>query len=75
MSDEKKTACTGDEGGDTAVLTRPASPRLKRLPPWQVLLHNDDVNDMMYVVDTIQELTSLKRQDAMLRTRGREPDA
>ena len=32
-----------------------------------MLLHNDDVNDMLYVTDTIVELTSLDRQEAVLR--------
>lgn len=42
-------------------------PQTDELPPWKVLLHNDDVNDMLYVVDTIIELTTLKRQEAVLR--------
>jgi ATP-dependent Clp protease adaptor protein ClpS len=32
-----------------------------------VLLHNDDVNDMGYVIDTIAMLTPLKRADAAQR--------
>jgi ATP-dependent Clp protease adaptor protein ClpS len=32
-----------------------------------VLLHNDDKNDMIYVVETIMSLTPLKEQDALLR--------
>ena len=51
-----------------AVKSRPATPRTRYLPPWKVLLHNDDVNDMVYVVETITELTTLNRQDALLRT-------
>src|SRR5438067_12841916 len=38
------------------------------LPPWKVLLHNDDKNDMLFVIDTIMELTPLGEQDAKLRT-------
>jgi ATP-dependent Clp protease adaptor protein ClpS len=38
------------------------------LPPWKVLLHNDDKNDVLFVVDTIVELTPLKKQDAEIRT-------
>lgn len=38
---------------------QPAPPRLECLPPYRVLLHNDDVNDMQYVVDTLCELTPL----------------
>jgi ATP-dependent Clp protease adapter protein ClpS len=55
-----------DEGGASTAV-KPAPPRARRLPPWQVLLHNDDVNEMGYVADTIQELTHLRRQDAILR--------
>ena len=40
--------------GGTATATRTAPPRVDRLPPWQVLLHNDDVNDMIYVVGRVQ---------------------
>ncbi len=57
----------GSTKGSTAVKTRPAPPVVRQLPPWNVLLHNDDVNDMMYVINTIVELTSLNRHDAMLR--------
>jgi ATP-dependent Clp protease adaptor protein ClpS len=38
------------------------------MPPWKVLLHNDDKNDMMFVVNTVVELTPLNEQDAELRT-------
>jgi ATP-dependent Clp protease adaptor protein ClpS len=34
------------------------------LPPWKVLLHNDDKNTGDYVVATIIQLTSLNEQDA-----------
>ncbi len=35
------------------------------LPPWKVLLHNDDTSEMGDVVTTIVELTPLNAQDAM----------
>ena len=35
----------------------PSRPRLDELPPYRVLLHNDDVNSYIYVVQTIIELT------------------
>ena len=47
--------------------TMPSPPRPGFLPPWKVLLHNDDVNDMLYVVETIRQLTALNRQQALLR--------
>lgn len=48
-----------------AVKDRPAPPRLDCLPPWKVLLHNDDVNDMIHVVATIMELCTLPRTRAI----------
>ena len=45
----------------------PAKAPPKLLPPWKVLLHNDDVNDMLHVVETIIMLTPLGKQMAVLR--------
>lgn len=77
MAQEKKknevAADEPTESGKTAVKTKPAGkskPKQKppqHLPPWKVLLHNDDKNDMIYVVESIVELTPLKEQDAILR--------
>jgi ATP-dependent Clp protease adaptor protein ClpS len=52
--------------GSTGVQERaaPAPERVDRLPPFRVLLHNDDVNDMGYVVDTICDLTPLSAHKA-----------
>jgi ATP-dependent Clp protease adaptor protein ClpS len=46
---------------------RPAAKLPAPLPPWKVLLHNDDKNDMLFVMVTIVELTPLNEQDAELR--------
>ena len=44
---ERDVPLMSEEGGQaTAVKTRPAHPKVDRLPPWDVLLHNDDLNDM-----------------------------
>ncbi len=51
----------------TALDTVAARPRTRRLPPWRILLHNDNVNDMPYVVETIVALTRLNRHDAVVR--------
>ena len=40
----------------------------KPLPPWKVLLHNDDKNDIEYVVLTIMSLTPLQQEAAVQRT-------
>ena len=37
------------------------------LPPWKVLLHNDDKNTHQFVTTTIVELTPLNEQEAELR--------
>lgn len=67
--DERAAGVETAGDGRTAVATRPrpAPPKPRMLPPWRVLLHNDDVNDMLYVADTIIELTTLGRQQAVLR--------
>ncbi len=44
--------------------TRPAPPKLDRLPTYRVLLHNDDINEMLDVVGAILELTTLNRTKA-----------
>ncbi|HWB53054.1 MAG TPA: ATP-dependent Clp protease adaptor ClpS [Tepidisphaeraceae bacterium] len=38
------------------------------LPPWRVLLHNDDKNEMGFVIKTIMQLTPLGEQTAKMRT-------
>ena len=50
---------------------RKANPKGKPpqpLPPWKVLLHNDDKNDMPFVIGTVVELTPLNEQEAKVRT-------
>lgn len=57
--------------GGAAVATRskPAKPhrKVEHLPPWRVLLHNDDVNDELYVIESITKLTPLGLQEAATR--------
>jgi ATP-dependent Clp protease adapter protein ClpS len=38
------------------------------LPPWKVLLHNDDKNAVDFVIGTIVELTTLNETEAKVRT-------
>ena len=81
MPDEKKETPGGAQGaggagedGGTATAkpkgARKAAPKRKppkHLPVWKVLLHNDDKNDMGFVVTSIVELTPLNEQEAVLR--------
>jgi ATP-dependent Clp protease adapter protein ClpS len=61
--------------GSSSTATKPkrarkTTPKKKPpqpLPPWKVLLHNDDKNDFGYVIGTITQLTTLNEQDAELR--------
>ena len=77
-SDRTHDAPTENSGG-TATAVRPtpskSPPKLDKLPPYRVLLHNDDHNDMLDVVEAITRLTPLNHEAAievMLRahTRG-----
>ncbi len=53
------------EKGAAATLPARTLPVPGLLPPYRVLLHDDDVNDMGYVVEKILELTVLEFQDAI----------
>jgi ATP-dependent Clp protease adaptor protein ClpS len=78
MSEEKGVkpdAVDADESAGTVVAepkksTRGSTATKKTpslLPPWNVLLHNDDKNEMLFVIRAIVELTPLNREDAMQR--------
>jgi len=53
------------EETESPARTKEAPPKTDRLPPFLVLLHNDDVNDMLEVVDALSDLTPLKRARAV----------
>lgn len=68
-----------DSGASTATAKPKRAPRSKpkpprMMPPWKVLLHNDDVNEVGFVVDTIVELTPLAREEAFLRMQEANDD-
>lgn len=52
----------------TATKPRPMPPKLDQLPPFRVLLHNDDHSSFDWMIDTIVELTPHRRESAMLLT-------
>lgn len=73
MSDEQKNSEQSNSATATAEPKQQPkkAPRRvppKPLPPWKVLLHNDDVNEMLYVVETIVGLTPLDPAQAAQRT-------
>lgn len=70
--DATKAAQPPENSGNTAVAeppakrkTEPSKPRSDQLPPYRVLLHNDDINDMLYVVRTVIEITPLNKERAL----------
>lgn len=46
------------------VVLAPRAP-VARLPLWSILLHNDDVNEMGYVVRTLVRMTSIPVSEAV----------
>lgn len=60
-------------GGGAAVKTKSKAKKAPKksppemLPPYKVLLHNDDKNDMLFVVKTVMELTPLNEDAAIQR--------
>ena len=62
-----KPETPANTGASSATKPRKAPPTPRQLPPWKVLLHNDDQNDMVYVVETICSLTPLNQTAAMQR--------
>ena len=66
---------TNEQSGGTSTLAmkvrprpRTAPPKVDRLPQWKILLHNDDVNEIGYVVDTIVELVAMNPLEALIHT-------
>lgn len=55
-------------GPAAAVKPRPAPPKVDQLPPYRVLLHNDDVNTVEYVIVSLVQLTPLDAGRATLVT-------
>ncbi len=74
MSDHKESsvAVEADGGGQTAVAAppkpAPTKPRPRLLPPFRVLLHNDEVNTMEHVILTIMKLMGSPVEDAVEKT-------
>jgi ATP-dependent Clp protease adaptor protein ClpS len=76
MSENQKTKQSSESDHGTTAVAKPKrapkkSPKPKlpgMLPQWRVLLHNDDKNEIDFVVYTVMELTPLKENEAIART-------
>lgn len=74
MAEEKsRPNAAEDSGGMTAVTApakKPAKPahKPKQLPPFKVLLHNDEVNTFEHVIRCVVMVAHLEPQEAVLRT-------
>ncbi len=70
---EAASANTADGPVDTAVQRRPrpahSKPKSRQLPPYKVILHNDEVNTMEDVVRAILMITPLNPAHAIQRMR------
>jgi len=64
----KKGSAHATPEGQTATKPAPTQTLPRPLPPYKVILHNDDVNEVGHVVQTIITLTTLNTQDAQERT-------
>ena len=75
MADEMTTGQSfgSDSNGAVALQdapvrkSAPSKREPKQLPPWKVLLHNDDVNTFEHVITTVLKLTSLTAEEAFER--------
>ena len=74
MSEPDKMTSVNEEAGIRPTPVKPRerkSPRKsppRLLPPWKVILHNDDVNDILKVVNVVRQLTHLSKEEALVRT-------
>lgn len=53
------------------IVTKPetqSEQKTRQLPPYRVILHNDDVNTFEHVIRAILKLTPLNEEEAVLRT-------
>jgi ATP-dependent Clp protease adaptor protein ClpS len=73
MAEKEKQQSAEESSGTATAKPKRATKKAPQkkppqlMPPWKVLLHNDDKNDVPFVVATVMELTPLKEQEAELR--------
>ena len=69
MSEQKSNAAVATPEKAVGVATAPAKVKPRLLPLFKVLLHNDDKNDFLHVIESIVMLTPLDQQAAMVKTK------
>lgn len=62
---ERATAVEGGGGAAVKEAPRNAPGRVDQLPPYRVLLHNDDVNDIDDVIASVTELARVPLHQAV----------
>jgi ATP-dependent Clp protease adaptor protein ClpS len=65
--ERESNAGEGQAAVQDAPKTKPRAPKPRTLPPYKVLLHNDNRNDMEHVVRVICQLTALSTEEAIQR--------
>lgn len=72
MSEQESGHATPDVISATAVATvvkpQPPARKPKQLPPYKVLLHNDDVNTFEHVILAVMKLAALPLEAAIEKT-------
>lgn len=73
MSEKAQQAVLDSPAPLAPETKRPAQPaesknKPKQLPPYKLLLHNDDVNSFEHVIAAILKVTTLTPPEAILRT-------
>ncbi len=65
---EPETPDTTGTAVAVAPAKKPTRPKPKQMPPFKVLLHNDDVSDFLHVIQSILKLTPLNKEEAYVKT-------
>lgn len=74
MAEKEKQQDSADNGGTATAKPKKAAKKAPQkkppqmMPPWKVLLHNDDKNELHFVMRTVMELTPLNEKEAEQRT-------
>ena len=69
MNEEQTTGNGGESATSTLPAKKPAPPKRdpKQLPPYKVLLHNDEKNTFEHVIRCVVRLTPIREDDAIVK--------